>query len=60
MEGPNSLITAQVASGLVVRMAILYEVLTGDRPRPVRGVPSPESEPESAGDGAPSPVGEPA
>jgi hypothetical protein len=56
MEGPNSLITAQVASGLVVRMAILYEVLAGDRPRPVRGVPSGES----AADDAPAPVGEPA
>ena len=29
MDGPSSLITAQVASGLVVRMAILYEILAG-------------------------------
>jgi aspartate carbamoyltransferase catalytic subunit len=34
IDGPNSLIAAQVESGLVVRMAILYELLTGDdRPR---------------------------
>jgi aspartate carbamoyltransferase catalytic subunit len=57
MEGPNSLITAQVASGLVVRMAILYEVLTGgERTRPIHGLPA--SEP--AGDDAPAPIGEPA
>ena len=54
IDGPNSLITSQVASGLLVRMAILYEILAGsDRPRPVRGVDSPEL-PE------PSPIGEPA
>jgi aspartate carbamoyltransferase catalytic subunit len=34
IDGPNSLITEQVESGLVVRMAILYELLTGGRPRP--------------------------
>jgi aspartate carbamoyltransferase catalytic subunit len=57
MEGPNSLITAQVASGLVVRMAILYEVLTGgERTRPIHGLPT--SEP--VGDDAPAPIGEPA
>jgi aspartate carbamoyltransferase catalytic subunit len=33
IDGPNSLITEQVESGLVVRMAILYELLTGGRPR---------------------------
>ena len=34
IDSPQSLITAQVESGLVVRMAILYELLTGsDRPR---------------------------
>ena len=48
IDGPNSLITAQVHSGLLVRMAILYEILTGaERPRPVRGV-------------EPTPIGEPA
>ena len=34
IDGPNSLITEQVESGLVVRMAILYELLTGGHPRP--------------------------
>ena len=35
IDWPHSLITAQVESGLVVRMAILYELLAGsDRPRP--------------------------
>ena len=34
IDGPNSLVTQQVESGLVVRMAILYELLTGGRPRP--------------------------
>jgi aspartate carbamoyltransferase catalytic subunit len=34
IDSPQSLITAQVESGLVVRMAILYELLSGtDRPR---------------------------
>ena len=34
IDSPQSLITAQVESGLVVRMAILYELLAGaDRPR---------------------------
>jgi aspartate carbamoyltransferase catalytic subunit len=33
IDGPNSLITQQVESGLVVRMAILYELLAGGRPR---------------------------
>jgi len=33
IDSPQSLITAQVESGLVVRMAVLYELLTGaDRP----------------------------
>ncbi len=56
IDGPNSLITAQVASGLLVRMAILYEILagSGDRPRAVRGVePAPEPSPAS-------PIGGPA
>jgi aspartate carbamoyltransferase catalytic subunit len=35
IDGPNSLITEQVESGLVVRMAILYELLAGaGLPRP--------------------------
>jgi aspartate carbamoyltransferase catalytic subunit len=54
IDGPASLITAQVESGLVVRMAILYELLAGgDRPRDAR----PGSEPELP---APTPIGEPA
>jgi aspartate carbamoyltransferase catalytic subunit len=54
IDGPNSLITEQVRSGLVVRMAVLYELLAGgDRPRSAR----------AAGDAelpAPTPIGEPA
>jgi aspartate carbamoyltransferase catalytic subunit len=52
IDSPQSLIAEQVASGLVVRMAILYELLTGgDRPRA-----------EHATDGAPepTPIGQPA
>ena len=56
MDGPRSLITAQVASGLVVRMAVLYEVLAGgERPRSAQGSGAGESEAP-----APSPIGEPA
>ncbi len=56
IDGPASLITAQVASGLLVRMAILYEILAGsERPRPVSRIGADHSEsPE------PSPIGEPA
>src|SRR5262249_37917879 len=32
VDSPQSLITAQVESGLVVRMAVLYELLAGDDP----------------------------
>jgi aspartate carbamoyltransferase catalytic subunit len=52
IDGPSSLITAQVESGLVVRMAILYELLAGGEPR--GGVRSDEELP------APTPIGEPA
>ena len=51
IDSPQSLIAEQVAAGLVVRMAILYELLAGsERPEPV------------AGDGAerPTPIGQPA
>ena len=53
IDGPASLITAQVESGLVVRMAVLYELLAG------RG------DPRAAGTAdaelpAPTPIGEPA
>ena len=54
IDSPQSLITEQVASGLVVRMAILYELLaaTGERPAPV----------PAGDDGAerPTPIGHPA
>ena len=45
IDSPQSLITAQVESGLVVRMAIIYELLTGtERERPDRG-PAPADPP---------------
>jgi aspartate carbamoyltransferase catalytic subunit len=45
IDSPQSLITAQVESGLVVRMAILYELLAGsDRAQPDRG-PAPADTP---------------
>jgi aspartate carbamoyltransferase catalytic subunit len=54
IDGPNSLITEQVRSGLVVRMAILYELLAGgERPRGARA-----SDDERLP--APTPIGEPA
>jgi aspartate carbamoyltransferase catalytic subunit len=52
IDGPSSLITAQVESGLVVRMAILYELLTGGEPR--AGTRAHDEVP------APTPIGEPA
>jgi aspartate carbamoyltransferase catalytic subunit len=51
IDSPNSLISAQVESGLVVRMAILYELLAGSERRP--GGPRIEI-------AEPSPIGEPA
>jgi aspartate carbamoyltransferase catalytic subunit len=54
IDGPNSLITEQVRSGLVVRMAILYELLAGgERPRGARVTDEAELP-------APTPIGEPA
>ncbi|MDQ3572241.1 MAG: aspartate carbamoyltransferase catalytic subunit [Actinomycetota bacterium] len=54
IDGPNSLIADQVKSGLVVRMAILYELMAGgDRTRSASGVAEPELT-------APTPIGEPA
>jgi len=45
IDSPQSLITTQVESGLVVRMAILYELLAGsDRARP-EGGPAPADPP---------------
>jgi aspartate carbamoyltransferase catalytic subunit len=53
IDSPNSLIAEQVESGLVVRMAILYELLAGgERPGGTRSRPQDVSEP--------SPIGEPA
>ena len=52
IDSPQSLMSEQVASGLVVRMAILYELLAvgGGRPAPASG----EGEPD------PTPIGQPA
>jgi aspartate carbamoyltransferase catalytic subunit len=46
IDGPNSLIAEQVASGLVVRMAILFELLTApEQPQPAEGrVGAPDTE----------------
>ena len=56
IDGPASLMTAQVESGLVVRMAILYELLTGgERPRGGREAGTEDEELP-----APTPIGEPA
>jgi aspartate carbamoyltransferase catalytic subunit len=53
IDSSNSLIAEQVESGLVVRMAILYELLAGgERPGAARSRPQDVSEP--------SPIGEPA
>jgi aspartate carbamoyltransferase catalytic subunit len=54
IDGPNSLITTQVESGLVVRMAILFELLTS--PERPRGSVRPEGEPAAE----PTPIKEPA
>ena len=55
IDAPNSLITEQVESGLVVRMAILYELLAGARPRPGGGRAT-----DSDDLSAPTPIKEPA
>jgi len=57
IDSPSSLITAQVESGLIVRMAILYELLAGsERPRPAdRETGGPEAVPET-----PPTIGQPA
>ncbi len=54
IDGPASLITAQVESGLLVRMAILYELLAGREPR---GTATEAGDAEMP---APTPIGEPA
>jgi aspartate carbamoyltransferase catalytic subunit len=55
IDGPNSLITEQVESGLVVRMAILYELLAGGG-RPHGGA----ARGDEAELTAPTPIKEPA
>ena len=51
IDSPQSLIAEQVAAGLVVRMAILYELLAGgERPEPARATAL----------AAPTPIGQPA
>jgi aspartate carbamoyltransferase catalytic subunit len=45
IDSPQALITQQVESGVVVRMAVLYELLTGSRadsPAPVPETPEPQ------------------
>jgi aspartate carbamoyltransferase catalytic subunit len=54
IDGPASLITAQVESGLIVRMAILYEILTGGAPH------GSAASRDDADLPAPTPIGEPA
>ena len=57
IDSPQSLMTEQVASGLVVRMAILYELLatTGNRSEPASGSPEPAAdEPTPIGQGQPA------
>ena len=47
IDSPQSLIAEQVASGLVVRMAILYELLAtgGEQPTPAEQAPTPIGQP---------------
>ncbi|HEY8810382.1 MAG TPA: hypothetical protein VIM28_10215, partial [Solirubrobacterales bacterium] len=52
IDSPQSLMTEQVASGLVVRMAILYELLAAGPQHPVSAVDEPEQRP--------TPIGQPA
>jgi aspartate carbamoyltransferase catalytic subunit len=52
IDSPQSLIAEQVGAGLVVRMAILYELLAGGA--------SPTAVDEEAGAAQPTPIGQPA
>ena len=54
LDSPQSLVAEQVAAGLVVRMAILFELLAG----PDRSEPAPK--PEGEGSDRPTPIGQPA
>ena len=54
LDSPQSLVAEQVAAGLVVRMAILFELLAGpDRTEPA-------SKTEGEGSDRPTPIGQPA
>jgi aspartate carbamoyltransferase catalytic subunit len=55
IDGPASLITRQVESGLVVRMAVLYELLAGGGGEPRSATADGEADLT-----APTPIGEPA
>ncbi len=44
IDSPQALITEQVESGVVVRMAVLYELLTGGQGGPQAGAPGPVGE----------------
>jgi aspartate carbamoyltransferase catalytic subunit len=44
VDSPQALITDQVEAGVVVRMAVLYELLAGSRPAAGPGAPTPELE----------------
>ncbi|HET8672471.1 MAG TPA: aspartate carbamoyltransferase catalytic subunit [Thermoleophilaceae bacterium] len=51
IDSPQALIVDQVESGVVVRMAVLYELLTGGPGRALAGAPTPadvETEPQPA------------
>ena len=54
VDSPQAVITAQVEAGVVVRMAVLYELLSGTRPavEPPAGRPEGESSAGSRPDGA--------
>jgi aspartate carbamoyltransferase catalytic subunit len=54
IDSPQSLITEQVAAGLVVRMAILYELLAGAE----RSTPVPTD--DDGAPASPTPIGQPA
>ena len=48
IDSPQALITEQVESGVVVRMAVLYELLAGARRARRRARAEPEPEPDGA------------
>ena len=43
VDSPQAVITAQVESGVVVRMAVLYELLAGARREPTRAQAAPQA-----------------